>query len=191
MKRIGLSLIILLLLSACAAAQPAPTSTPLPPTKLSPTSIPESSVISESTEPFLITFNGEGCVSEVPEALPLGKHSFLFVNDTDSRLALWIAGFPEDVNYKDLLDKQPRPGEYFAADDLLDRQSEFGWYFLAPYDFRLPAKLVDRSNDPSEGRFYTFLFYEEGEYSHALAGVNLDALWFCAPFHIIGDSPSG
>jgi hypothetical protein len=191
MKRIGLSLIILLLLSACAAAQPAPTSMATPIAELPPTTIPESSAAHEAPAPYLITFTGEGCVSEVPETLPLGKHSFLFVNETESRLALWIAGLPEDVSYKDLLDKQPGPGEYFSTDDLMDRQSEFGWYFLAPYDLRLPAKLVDRSNDPSEGRFYTFLFYEEGEYSHALGGLNLDALWFCAPFHIIGDSPSG
>ena len=97
------------------------------------------------------------------------------MNKTDSKLALWIALLPEDVTYQDLLDKQSTLGEYYSA----------------PYELRMPAKLVDRWGDSSSGKFYTFLFYEEGEYSRALGGLNMDALWFCAPFRVVADTSNG
>jgi len=132
-------------------------------------------------------FDGNDCVSDVPEILPPGEHSFLFVNRTDSKLTLWIALLPDDISYDDLLGKQPKPGEYFSSDDLLDKRSELGNYFLAPYDLRQPTKLADSWNNSTEERSYTFLFYEEGEYSHALAGLDLDALWFCGSFNVAAD----
>lgn len=180
-------MLTVLCLSACVTAQSTPMSTPLSPTELPPTPEPitEFTTDPEVPPPFLITFDGNECNSEVPETLPLGKLSFLFVNNTDTKFALWIALLPEGVTYQDLLDKQPESGAYFSADDLLDKQSELGKYFLAPYDLRQPVKLVDRWDDSLGGRFYTFLFYEEGEYSHALGGLYLDALWFCAPFHVV------
>ena len=189
MKKIGLSMLVVLCLSACATTQSTQTSKPLPSTELSPTSERIAGFATDTeSPPFLITFNGKGCTSDVPETLPLGKHSFLFVNNTDTKLALWIALLPEDITYQNLVDKQPEPGAYFASDDLIDKQHELGWYFLAPYDLRQPAKLADRWSDSLGGKFYTFLFYEEGEYSHALGELNMDALWFCAPFHVIADS---
>ena len=182
-------MLVVLCLSACATAQSAQTPIPLPSTELSTSSEPIAEFATDpESPPFLITFDGNGCTSEVPETLPLGKHSFLFVNNTDAKLALWIALLPEDITYQDLLDKQPEPGAYFATDDLIDKQHELGWYFLAPYDLRQPAKLADRWNNSLGGKFYTFLFYEEGEYSHALGELYMDALWFCAPFHVIADS---
>lgn len=168
MKRIGLSLLIFLL-SACAAAQPVLTPTSPPPTDPPPTSTPVPTETPEEQPSFLVTFNGTGCISEVPETLPPEKYSFLVANSTDTELALWVTLLPDDITFQDLLDKQSEPGEYFSA----------------PYDLRTPVKLAARWDDSLGGKYYKFSFYEEGEYAIALGGLNLDALWFCAPFHIV------
>lgn len=168
MKRIGLFLLILLCVSACTAAQPEPTPTPPPPTAPPATPTPEPTETPEEPSPFWVTFDGAGCVSEAPETLPADKHSFLVVNSTDTELSLWITLLIGDVTYQDLLDQQSEPGEFFPA----------------PYDVRTPVKLADKWDDSLGGKFYKFSFYEEGDYVIALGGLNMDALWFCAPLHI-------
>lgn len=172
MKRISLFLIIVLCISACTTAQPAQTSAKQSPTEPPPTQTPAPTEIPDEEPPiFTITFDGSGCTSDVSEALPLGKYSFLIQNNTDIDFALWVFLLPDDTTFQTLLDKQGEPGTFFAA----------------PYDYHPPTKIAQRWDDELGGKFYTFSFTEEGEYVAALGGLNLDSLWFCTPINIAAE----
>jgi hypothetical protein len=59
-----------------------------------------------------------------------------------------------------------------------------GKFFPAFYDLRTPTNLAQRKDDSSGRNFYTYSFFEEGEYVTTLNSMDTNALWFCLPFQI-------
>ncbi len=188
MKRILPALGVLFLITSCSttritenpptrSVQPSPTRSVQPsPTRLTqqlPTPSPKPSETPEPPPLFTVTFDGEECSCTTPETLPPGKYSFLFIDETDSGIELWLSRLEEGHTFQDLLDGQSEPGEYYPQ----------------PYWAPHPPKLADRWDDELGGLFYTFLLIEEGEYSQHIGRDDPLFLWFCSPFYI-NESPS-
>lgn len=170
MKRISLSLFILLWLAACSTAQPAPTSTPVMPTNQPQTPTPKPTATAEDPAPYTVTVDDTGCTADIPETLPLGKHSFLIKNSTENDFALWVFMIPEDTTFQEFVDKSV---------NLLGRRLRWD-------EMHTPALVALRSDDASGGKFYTFSFYEEGDYGTSL-GLDEKLFSFCTPFSITSE----
>lgn len=171
MKSIGLSLLILLVVSACSTAQPVQNSVN------QANAEPLQTETLEEPAPYTVTVDDTGCTSDIPETLTLGQHSFLIKNTTDAEYSLVIFMIPEDKTFQDLIDEQAEQGE----DYLGVRENEV----------RTPAKVAQRQDDALGGKFYTFSFYETGDYGSGLEELNgniMDFVWsFCSPFSVVAE----
>jgi ABC-type transport system substrate-binding protein len=166
MKKVLFIMIVLLLVTACATTQPAPTSTSLPPTD---TSVPPTQV----PQPIEVTYDGKGCTVTGPTELPMGEHQFIFRDLTEKNADLYVEYFSEGKTFQDYLDLQSKPGEYVNyqpwAQQAIKRGTEW--------------------NESIDGKVYTYLLNEEAEHI-ILIGENWSRnVWFCAPLWVI-EAPS-
>jgi hypothetical protein len=180
-----LAVIVSLVLAACAGAQPAPTlvpptPTPIPPTATltpappTPTPKPISKPLPGSVaEVIEVTFDGNECTVSGPTEVPTGEHSFVLFDLSGQNQDLWLARLHDGKTFRDLLDLQPEPGEYYPKPS---------WAVH-------PPKSTIGLNKKTGGKDMVFDLDEAGEYSMAVGGYNPRSLWLCAPLWVV-EAPS-
>ena len=160
--------IAMLLVAACVTQQPEPISTPLPPTD---TSIPPTQV----TQPIDVTFDGMGCTVTGPTELPMGEHQFILRDLSENDAELTVQYFVDGKTTQDYLDLQSDSG---------------AWFEYQQNTWAQPAIMRGTEwNELIDGKEYTYLLNEEGEYVILVSGYSPRSVWICAPLWVI-ESPS-
>ena len=100
----------MLLVTACATAQPEQTSAPLPPTESPPptdTSVPSTQApnpVARGGELLLLTFDGESCSYEGPTTLKAEPITLQFLNESEGGAAMNLVRHTGDETIQDMLD---------------------------------------------------------------------------------------
>ncbi len=184
MKTMVFLLVALLLVTACATTQPAPTSTPLPPTEPPPTPLPEPTNLPppEPTETplspplFEVFFDGTDCTVEGPTELPPGDYAFTFIDESEWKGELWLINLDEDKTFQDNLDLQSEPGEWYAKPS---------W---AHYDVQVSSQYDLPEDEASEGRRVhtsAWRLNKVAEHTIFCYVPSPVKLWFAAPIWIV------
>jgi len=112
MKNMVFLLVALLLVTACATTQPAPTSTSLPPTE---TPQPRSCDVVDGIC-LDLTFDGESCIYDGPTDLPSGPVTLIFHNESDEWAFTHMIRILGDKTIQDvILRVGEEPSEQHAA----------------------------------------------------------------------------
>ncbi len=118
MKNMVFLLVALLLVTACATTQPAPTSTSLPPTVTPP---PRSCDVVDGIC-LELTLDGENCIYNGPTDLKPGPVTLIFHNESDEWAATYMIRILGDKTLQDII---LRIGEEPSDHD---EAISWGWY---------------------------------------------------------------
>ena len=142
MKNVFFLLVALLLVTACATTQPAPTSTSLPPTE---TPQPRSCDVVDGIC-LDLTFDGESCIYDGPTDLQSGPVTLIFHNESDEWAETNMIRILGDKTLQDVI---LRVGE-----EPLEHDAAHVWrWFAAPWWFTIPG--VDKRDlGPGESNFW-------------------------------------
>jgi hypothetical protein len=175
MKNMVLLLVALLLVAACATAQPAPTSTLLPPTEPPPTPLPEPTNTSipptEIPPVFEVMFDGKDCTGTGPTELPAGEHTFIFIDRSDWKGELWLLNNNDGKTFQDHLDLQSAPGVWFPKPSWSHHDSR-----VSIESEELDGRRVDLS---------TWNLRKVGEHTIICYVSSPTLLWYVAPLMIV------
>ena len=181
MKKSSIIIVLFILIGialvGCGISAAAPT--PVPPTDApSPTPIqptdtpsPTSEPLSETADGFEVTFDGNDCTVKGPNELPVGDHTFIFINRNDLTGELWLVNYDDGKTSQDMLDGQSEPGEWYPKPS---------W---AHFDSRITSKWEEL-----EGGFVTTSIWKldrVGEHTIICYVRSPQKIWFPASFMII------
>ena len=181
MQRTIFPLLVLMLVAACATTQPAPTSTPVPPTELPPTPLLEPTNTPRPLKPtktplssplFEVLFDGTDCTVDGPTELPPGDYVFTFIDESDWKGEVYLINIDEDKTFQDNLDLQSEPGDWYA------KQS---W---AHYDVDVSSLYDLPEDEASEGRRVHTSAWRLNKVAEHTILCFVDSprkLWFAAP----------
>jgi hypothetical protein len=159
-KHVIFTILIILLLIGCGT------------TPAEPSPEPASEISYDGT----VTYDGNGCSYSGPAELPVGRHSFLFENQTDLETSYDFVYLRQGKTYQDLLADQGEPGKYVSFPDYVS----------------FPTRLDMTYHEPTGEYVHAFSLHQEGVYVpfvHALdqgADINYpDILWYCDPIQVV------
>ena len=104
-------LLALLLMTACSSSQSSPT--PIPPTPIPPTATPTPTsepLPGSVPEEIEVTFDGNECTVSGPTELPIGEHSFILNDLSETNAELWVLRLRDGKTFQYLLDEQGERG---------------------------------------------------------------------------------
>jgi hypothetical protein len=159
MKKLMLTLIVIMVISACTAFEQEPT-------------VPPEATIDEVGE---VIFDSSGCTYIGPSELSLGKYAFVLRDESDWNAQMYVGRLVGDYSTQDLLDLQGEPGEPINVavwDEAFDVAVELG-----------VAK-----ERPDGTKVHTYNFVSEGEYTVGVWSYQREDIprtsWFCAPIWV-------
>ena len=180
MKGFLFTLVALLFVSACTTTQPAPTSTPLPPTEPPTTPLPETTNTSipptQIPQPIEVTYDGFGCTVTGPTEVPAGLLTTFFIDQSDmnTNVNLWLVNLDDGKTTQDMINQQPEPGVWWP---------KASWVH---HDGRRSSKAVESE----DGRVVstTWLLTKVGEHT-LICMWQPQIIWIAGPLMVV-EAPS-
>jgi hypothetical protein len=164
MNRIFLPIFFLLtLVTACTTPIPE-VPEPVEPTE---TSMPTP----EPTIEFVVTFDGNGCISDGPSEVLPGEYGFKFIDESDVKGELWLLYIDEGKTFQDHLDKQSEPGEWYPKESWVHYGSKASGKFEETNEGKVEISVWNLN----KVREYTIMCYVDSPRN----------LWFVAPIFVV------
>jgi hypothetical protein len=159
MRRVLLTMIVILVVTACTASEQVPTDPP------------EVSV----AEVGEVVFDSSGCTYTGPSELPPGKYALVLRDESDWKAQMYVARLVGEYTTQDILEIQGEPGA---------RIGEALWD--EAYD--VAVEIGAAKERPDGSRVHTYNFISEGEYTVGVWSYQREDIprtsWFCAPLWI-------
>jgi len=126
----------------------------------------------ETDAEFEVTFDGSDCWVDGPHEVPVGDHTFNFINTSDFMGELWLVFLHEDKTFQDHIDLQSEPGVWYPKP---------AW---VSYDSRVFTDLLETSG--SDVKTTTWKLDRVGEHTILCYVPSPQKLWFAAPVFVVG-----
>ena len=163
-----LGILILLLVAGCNSykavpeVQPIETSTSSPLTPTNTSGPPTPTLVAELILFGEVTFDGTECTVNGPSEVPRGVYYFIFNDESDKNLEIWLNQILEGKTFEDLVDWQEEPGVYLPPPT---------WIIHPKRTYSFEAE--------------TSIFYLDQVGDYAILVGSLQNLYFCEPFRVV------
>ncbi|MGD2147548.1 MAG: hypothetical protein PVH41_12700 [Anaerolineae bacterium] len=125
-------LMLVALLTGCAALEPRPTPEPSP---------------EPTVEAGEIVFDGTGCTYTGLTEMPMGRYSFVVDDQSDKDVHLYVVTLTDGKTFQDVLEMQSEPGAYFPKPDWAKYAIEPGSATYKPDGRRVRTYLLTREGE--------------------------------------------